>query len=69
MSMSESDSDCETLVRLSSAPLEWETAPEAVEYKLKVKNNESNKWEKYAYTIKKGYPLPYSPPVEGSLAT
>ena len=65
MTDSDSDSDCDGgLVRLSSGPPEFETAPREIEFKLKVKN-ERGKWTRCVYTLKKDSLLPYKPTVPG----
>ena len=62
--MSDSDSGCEGLIRFNSFPLEFETAPSEIEFKLKVKN-ENKKWTGCIYTLKKGSPLPYKSSIAG----
>ena len=65
--MSDSDSDCCSLVRLNSnpvAPVEFDFAPENLDFHIKVRM-ESGKFAKLVYTLKAGTPLPYTPDIPG----
>ena len=60
---SESDSDSSSgLVRLSSNPLpvEWEFCPRDIEFQLKIKKDDGKR-ARFAYTLRQGVSLPYSP--------
>ena len=62
--MSDSDSDCGELVRMSSTkslPSEWETVPESKDFQFKGRlHGPTEKKSKIVYTLKKGLELPYS---------
>jgi hypothetical protein len=60
--MSDSDSDCGELLRMSSTsslPTEWDAVPETQDFKFKGKKADGAK-TKFLYTLKKGAQLPYS---------
>ena len=51
METSSDDSNDSPIVRLNSGPLEYETAPKNIEFRLKIRNIDG-KWSKNVYTLR-----------------
>ena len=64
METSSDDSNDSPIVRLNSGPLEYETAPKNIEFRLKIRNIDG-KWSKNVYMLREGCLLPHTPKLAG----